>query len=298
MIRSQVRDTSDSSEERALIMARPIALPGWPGGAELAVSLTFDVDGDPAWRGMDARYGRRLSTLSQFRYGLVRGLPRLLEVLADRGLPATFYVPGATARAYPESIRDIAGAGHEIAHHGHDHLAPHTTEPARQRTEIEHGLAAIGDVTGERPRGYRAPFAELTPETFELLVEHDFDYDSSCMGDDRPYVEQLDGMELLELPMHWQLDDAPYFLCTLEDRGPLRDPDDALGIWRAEFRLAAAERRHVTYVMHPEVIGRGPQLTAFARFLDEVAAEARVWFATHGEVAAAVAPGMGASRGS
>jgi peptidoglycan-N-acetylglucosamine deacetylase len=269
-------------------MARTIQTPPWPGGADVAVSLTFDVDGDPAWRGMDPQYGRRLSTMSQFRYGIVRGLPRVLSVLAERHVAGTFYVPGSTADCYPEAVREIAHAGHEIGHHGHDHLRPHTLDADGQREEIERGLAALVDALGERPRGYRAPFAELTPETFSLLLEHDFAYDSSCMGDDRPYIEQFEDMEILELPMHWGLDDAPYFLCTLDDGGLLRNPTDVMEIWKAEFRLAVAERRHVTLVMHPEIIGRGPEISAFARFLDDITSEAQIWFATHRDIAARV----------
>jgi peptidoglycan/xylan/chitin deacetylase (PgdA/CDA1 family) len=269
-------------------MARSLALPPWPDGTDVAVSLTFDVDSDAAWRGFAPQYARRLSTLSQFRYGIVRGLPRLLALLADRGIAGSFYVPGATARAYPEAIREIASSGHEIGHHGHDHLQPHGIDAARQRDEVERGLSALGDVTGLRPRGYRAPFAELTPETLALLLELEFAYDSSCMGDDRPYIEEADGLEILELPLHWALDDAPYFLCTLDDGGQLRNPHEVLEIWKAEFQLAAAERRHVTYVMHPEIMGRGPQVLALERFLDDIVHETKVWFATHEQIAAAV----------
>jgi peptidoglycan/xylan/chitin deacetylase (PgdA/CDA1 family) len=267
-------------------VARSLELPAWPGGARVAVSLTFDVDGDPAWRGMDPRYDRRLSTLSQFRFGLVRGLPRVLRLLDDRSIQATFYVPGSTADAYPDAVREIAAAGHEVGHHGYDHVMPHAVDPARQRDEIERGIAALVEVTGERPRGYRAPCAELTPETLALLLEHDFRYDSSCMGDDRPYVEEFGGMAILELPMHWSLDDAPYFLFTAEARGLLRSPDDVVSIWLSEFRAAWAERRHVTYVMHPEIIGRGPQIDALSRFLDDISQDGDVWFATHADVAA------------
>jgi hypothetical protein len=147
-------------------------------------------------------------------------------------------------------------------------------------------MSALHELTGMRPRGYRAPFAELTPETLELLVEHRFSYDSSCMGDDRPYLEEHGAASILELPIHWALDDAPYFLTTLEIDSLLRDPDEVMAVWRSVVDLARSERRHVTYVMHPEVMGRGPQATALARFLDAVVADMTPWFATHAEVAA------------
>jgi peptidoglycan-N-acetylglucosamine deacetylase len=61
-----------------------------------------------------------------------------------------------------------------------------------------------------------------------------------------------------------------------------------LAIWDAELRMAVREGRHVTYVMHPEIIGRGPQISALERFLDDISERHSVWFATHGEVARAV----------
>jgi peptidoglycan/xylan/chitin deacetylase (PgdA/CDA1 family) len=266
-------------------VARSLALPFWPGGAEVAVSLTFDVDGDPTWLGAGPEFRARLSTLSQARYGLVRGLPRILDLLDSRSIPATFYVPGATALAYPAAVRAIVAAGHEIGHHGHDHLRPDFTDARGQRDEIERGLTALADVVGQVPRGYRAPYAELTPETFELLVEHGFDYDSSCMGDDRPYVEECGDLSILELPLHWSLDDAPYFMFMHGSGGLLRDPAEVLDIWFAEFERAVLERRHATFVMHPEVIGRGPHFDALVRLVDRIGATAPVWWARHGDVA-------------
>jgi len=67
-----------------------------------------------------------------------------------------------------------------------------------------------------RPSGYRAPGGRMSPETFSLLIELGFGYDSSCMGDDRPYVEEWEGQRMLELPCHWSLDDWPHFGWSLD----------------------------------------------------------------------------------
>ena len=101
--------------------------------------------------------------------------------------------------------------GHEVGHHGYIHLRSDKVSPAEQREEIEKGFAALEAAGAPRPRGYRSPAWELTPETFALLVEYGFAYDSQLMGDDRPYVEEHDGLRLLELPVHWSLDDWPRF---------------------------------------------------------------------------------------
>ena len=57
----------------------------WPDGADVAVSLTFDVDAESGWLSEGEAYARRLSTLSEARYGVTRGLPRILEILRRDG---------------------------------------------------------------------------------------------------------------------------------------------------------------------------------------------------------------------
>jgi peptidoglycan/xylan/chitin deacetylase (PgdA/CDA1 family) len=89
-------------------VADSIPLPDWPTGAAVAISLTFDVDGDPSFLGMNPRGGRQLSSQSLFRYGLARGITRILKMLERHEVHGTFYVPGATCLAYPHQVREIA----------------------------------------------------------------------------------------------------------------------------------------------------------------------------------------------
>jgi peptidoglycan-N-acetylglucosamine deacetylase len=254
----------------------------------VAVCLTFDVDAETPWLAQSADYSRRLSTLSEGRYGVVRALPRILHLLARHGVAGTFYVPGSTADRYPDSVRAIAAAGHEVGHHGHLHLRSHEVDEPTQRAEVERGLAALEPLLDRAPAGYRSPAWELTPETFRLLLEHGFAYDSSCMGDDRPYLEAVDGAELLELPVHWSLDDWPYYGWSVDAGGNLFSPSVWYESWMSEFESALAERRLVTYTMHPEVVGRGHRLRALDRLIAEMSARGKVWFPTHSQVAGVV----------
>jgi peptidoglycan/xylan/chitin deacetylase (PgdA/CDA1 family) len=276
---------------------RALALPAWPNGADVAVSLTFDVDGESAWLGRGAEYESRLSTLSEARFGIVRGLPRILALLRDLRIPATFYVPGDTAERHPDAIRAVADAGHEVGHHGYLHLRPDQIDEARQREEVDRGIAALEACVGRRPLGYRSPAWELTPATLAHVVARGFRWDSSCMGDDRPYVERHGDATILELPVHWSLDDYPHFGFSLHDGGRLSGTAPVLDAWVAELEVALRERRHVTYTMHPEVIGRGYRTEMLREFVEAISARANVWFATHAEVADVLsAAGEGAAR--
>ena len=258
---------------------------GWPGEAQVAVALTFDVDGEAPWLSEGPEYGRRLTMLSQGRFGPERGLARILDLLAARGVPATFYVPGHTADQHPEAITAIAAAGHEIAHHGYLHRGTDGLDAATQRQELEDGLAALGR-HGIRPAGYRSPGWELTPETLAFLGEYGFTYESSLMADDRPYWVTSGSEPLLELPGHWSLCDWPYFGWTSYGGGLLADPDAVERIWLAEFESARQDRRAVTYTMHPEAIGRGYLVRMLDSVINGMAGRGRTWFATHAQLAA------------
>lgn len=187
----------------------------WPEEADVAVALTFDVDAESGWLSEGEEYAGRLTTLSEARFGVTRGLPRILDALEDLEVEATFYVPGETAERHTEALSRLASGGHEIGHHGHLHLRSDKISPEQQRREIEDGFAALDRHLNVRPRGYRSASWELTPETFALLKEFEFGYDSSCMGDDRPYLEEHRGETILELPVHWSLDDWPAFAWNL-----------------------------------------------------------------------------------
>jgi peptidoglycan/xylan/chitin deacetylase (PgdA/CDA1 family) len=233
----------------------------------VSVSVTVDVDG---LAGLACRPGGpwegRLTSRSEHEF-VWRGLERVLAVLARHGALATFYVPGVTVAEDPGVFRELAAAGHEIAHHGHAHLPTATLDAAGERDELERGIEALAAI-GVAPGGYRSPGWELTPVTLSLLPRLGFVWDSSLMAEERPY--RLGA--LVELPVHWRLDDVPYFAA-------LRDPREVLAIWTAEHDHAGG---HLTYTIHPELTGRGHRITLLEGLLDHVGPTI-----THGQAAAA-----------
>lgn len=263
----------------------PLDLPTWPHEADVAISLTFDVDAESGVIGQSLADANRLTSLSEARYAITRAVPRLLALLASCEVNATFYVPGHTAELHPHAVQAIVEAGHEVGHHGHHHLISPGPDAATQRAEIEQGIAALGAITGRAPAGYRSPGWELTPETLRLLREYEFEYDSSAMGDDRPY-ELVDGdWRLLELPVHWSLDDVPYFAFSSQLPSRYAPLETMRLTWLQELANARDERRMVTLTMHPEIIGRGYRALELHRLITDIQEEGRAWFATHSDVA-------------
>lgn len=257
----------------------------WPEGAQVAVSLTFDLDADVGveWRNLSSR----LSSLTEARFGAERGIARLRALLAKYGISSTFFVPGEIASLHPDMVSELARDGHEIAHHGYYHLFGDHMSETTQYEELMQGIDALESVCGKRPVGYRSPGWELTPYTLELLVKESFLYDSSCMGDDRPYLLTYGDLSIVEMPVHWSLDDWVFFGFTRDEGGVLCDPEALLNTWKREFLCAVADGRHVTYTMHPEVMGRGYLAHALMEFIEWMQQTANVWFASHSAVAEA-----------
>ena len=262
----------------------------WPRGATVAVSFTFDVDAEAGAIGEGDEYRRRLSTLSEARFGVTRGLPRILDLLHRYEVASTFFVPGLTAELHPDVVERILTGDHEIAHHGYLHLRSDKASDTEQREEIERGIDALEMHGAPAPSGYRSAAWELTPETFALLREHGFTYDSSCMGDDRPYCEEYGGHRIVELPVHWSLDDFPRFGWDIDSGGNTTHPGELYESWNAEYELARAEGRHITFTMHPEVIGRGQRFVQLERLIERIASDGDVWFAKLHDVAEHVTP--------
>jgi peptidoglycan-N-acetylglucosamine deacetylase len=260
---------------------------GWPDEARAACSITFDVDAESAILAIDSRFAERASTMSHQAYGPKVGVPRLLGVLERAGVRATFFVPGFTARRYPDTVRAIVAGGHEVGWHNDLHEAPHSLSEAEERAIIERGTEVLEPLTGVRPRGYRAPLWELNARTPELLAFAGFGYDSSLMDDDVPYRLETAAGTLIELPVHWSLDDWEQYAYLPEpDIGSqIELPSKVLELWTGELDAMRDEGCLLVLTMHPFLSGRPSRAKMLGELLTRIRDRGDVWTATLGEIA-------------
>lgn len=260
----------------------------WPGGARVAVGLSFDVDHETPWlRDGDLSP----SGLSYGEFGSRRGLPRILDLLDTRSIPSTFFVPAVAAHLHPQDVRDIRAAGHEIGCHGWIHERPELLDPATEATLLERSLAALEQVAGIRPVGQRTPSFGCSPDTMRIARDAGLTYDSSLMADDHPYEILLDGSPsgLIEIPVDWARDDAA-FLVTDRYGGlrPIPDPRVLTEAWHRDYLTARDEGGLFQLTLHPDLIGRRGPSRALTDLITRIGEDSDVWFATHAEIASAL----------
>src|SRR5262249_27432824 len=154
-------------------------------------------------------------TLSQGRFGVLEGLPRILTILRGADVCASFFIPAWVASHYPDAVRAITGAGHEVGSHGDEHESVTNLGREREKTILLKSLEVLTGLAGRRPIGYRAPAWQLSADTLSLLAAEGFDYSSNMMDRLVPYLHPpIGGRSLVEIPVSWVLDDAPFFLFT------------------------------------------------------------------------------------
>lgn len=244
----------------------------WPGDIRCVAMLTFDVDGASSWLRRNPEFARHPSLMSMAEYGPRVALPRILDLLDAYGIKASFYIPGYTAENHPDMVREVVRRGHEVAHHGYLHEPPATLSPQEEAEVLERGIAILEGITGQRPRGYRSPSWELSESSLELLASHGFLYDSSLMGDDAPYIVETSRGSLVEIPVHWLLDDAPLFTFApvAGIRGPMKSPDEVYASWAAEFEGLYRYGRAFVLTTHPQHIGRPGRLLMLERLIRHI----------------------------
>lgn len=255
--------------------------PVWPGGARCAVLLTFDFDAESAWLSRDPSVAERPGILSQGTYGAKVGVPRILELLASEGIRATFFVPGWVAEHHPEETGAIVAAGHEIGHHGYLHERAVASDPEGERAGFERGLQALRDVAGVTPAGYRAPGWDLTPITLDLVRGAGMIYSSNLMDDAWPYLHRHPDGDVVELPVQWQLDDAPFFQFNphLVNR-PIASTTLVLGQWQEELAGAREFGGLFNLTMHPQLIGHPSRLRMLRSLIQVIREQDDVWVTT------------------
>lgn len=265
----------------------------WPAGIRAAACFTFDVDAESPILFEHPEAAAWLDVMSHQAYGPRTGVPRLLRILDRQHVRATFFIPGYTAERWPEVVQSIRDAGHEIAHHGYLHEGSRSAPDANtEERRLVRGLEALDAAAGVRPIGYRAPMWELSYRLPAILARHGFTYDSGLMDADHPYLlatgPEPGAPTLVELPIHWGLDDwEPYnYLPGITGTGVIASPADLIARWTLELEAMVEERGLFMLTNHPFVSGRPSRAAGLERLIARAREIDGLWIATGAEIAA------------
>ena len=272
------------------------------------LSLTFDNLGEAA--DLERGLWPERKALGE-HFSVVEVLPRLLDVLDELGLRATFFVEGLNAELYPEALAEIAAHGHELGLHAWRHEEWAGLGEREEVELLDRGTAALAGL-GHRPRGFRPPGGGLTARTAGLLRERGFAYASPAGR----APARTDGLALL--PFEWGLVDAWFHFpkagglrAQLVGEAPAKNPPlppaVKSGFFRTAVRLGSIKgaRRmrtrmleavaslpraggHRALLFHPFLLGWEHTLDALRDVLTEAARLAelgQLWAGPMGEAA-------------
>lgn len=266
------------------MIANPIP---WPNGARCAVAITWDVDADSGLNYYNPESADTLvASQSYARYDPLIATPRLARTFRDLEMALTFFVPGWVIERYPEAVDVILENGHEVALHGYVHERSNDLSRDEEKFVLDRAMDAYVKKVERDPRGWRAPSFAFSKHSLDFLLEAGFDYDSSLMGDDIPYLIKGSGGSLVEFPIDWTSDDWPHYVHNRDFNFmmPISSPQRAMEVFRAEFDAAWEYGALWITVWHPFVSGRLARFRAIIELIEYMRGKGGVWFARLDEI--------------
>ncbi len=248
-----------------------------PDGYKTCFNLTFDYDSNSA---LMRRAPLDIVAHSRGRFAPNTAIPRILDLLDELDIKATFFTPGWTVDQFTESCEDIVARGHEMGAHGYLHEKLGELSLESERSVFMKALDSFEKI-GVKPTGFRAPYWLISDRTLKLVQELGFTYDSNFMDDDMPYMLRWRGEDtgLVELPVEWMMDDWPHF------ETHRMTPKQVWDIWKPEWDGIYRTGRYFGLTCHPQCIGRISRLDMLEKLLRDAKDRGDVWFATCEEVA-------------
>lgn len=264
---------------------RSLAPPAWPGGARCAVALSFDCDHECFELGGG---GSAIGRLAWGEFGRRVGVPRILDVLARHGVPATFFMPAVCALIDPSEARRITDGGHEIGVHGWIHENNSKLDATTEHELVARARDILESQTGVTPVGFRSANWDLSWNTIKIVADLGFEYDSSLMADEACYELLLDNEPtgVVEIPVEWLRDDAVYLMFNRDPATrPWMSPDEVFGVFRRELDAAFETGGLFQLVMHPFVIGYRSRIWILEKLIEHAMSLGDTCFLPHADVA-------------
>jgi Predicted xylanase/chitin deacetylase len=237
------------------------------------VVLSFDVDGEAGVLFRNPENASNPVELSQGRYGVTVGVPRILDFLLLNDIQATFFVPGWIADHYPDTVKQILDGGHEVGHHGYLHETLTGVSGDDEERILVRGLEALEKAAGIRPVGYRAPRLFLTDSSLRLLERYGFLYSSNMLDADVPYrhTTRKAGNGMVELPVDRTLGDAaPYLYSPQIPNAKMMSNAQVLDLWCGSADGLHEYGGYCMMTCHPEITGRPYRMLALRAWVQHV----------------------------
>ena len=279
---------------------------------EILATIGTDIDAVAGWIGSYGG-GDSPSDIQRGVWAGEVGVPRLLKLFERKGLKTSWFIPGHSIETFPDQVRMIVDAGHEIGAHGYTHENPVAMTPAQEEAVLVRSVELIEKFSGKAPRGYVAPWWEMSSVTVDLLLKYGFRYDHSQgyrdfvpfyarSGDQWTkidYSKKADEwmkplkhgkeIDLVEIGANWYVDDLPpmMFIKASPNSHGFVNPRDIEELWRDQFDWVYRELDYAVFpiTIHPDVSGRPQVLLMLERLIDYISGHAGVRWAPMEDIA-------------
>ncbi len=236
------------------------------------------------------------------------GTPRLLDLLDKYQIKTTWNITGHSIESFPKESELVVQAGHELGLHGYAHENPLTMTKQQETAVLNKTYDLVVQLCGKAPKGYSAPWWELSKNTIDLLLAKGIEYDHSLMEHDHsPYYLRRDDQwtkinyaqpaetwmkpwqpgpltPLLEIPCSWYLDDAPpvMFVKKFPNSHGWVNPRDLGQMWQDQFDWVYRNLDYGIYnaCLHPDASGHPQMLMMLERLIDHMRRHEGVRFMT------------------
>lgn len=258
----------------------------WPNGKSVAVWVCVSLEWFPMTPS-DTPFrapGHMQTAYPDYRhytardYGNRVGVYRLLDAFTKADVKASFATNSAIAERYPELVRDIVDAGHEIIAHSTDMNGTIASGLAleEERNLIAHSLSSLEAATAKRPTGWLSIARSQSWNTPDLLKEAGVTYCCDWVNDELPYRFRSG---LINLPLNHELSDRQ--IITVQQQSVDSYAQSMLDAF--DWLVAEAKSfggRLLPLHVTPYIIGLPYRIDAFERLLMELAARPEAWVAT------------------
>jgi peptidoglycan/xylan/chitin deacetylase (PgdA/CDA1 family) len=197
---------------------------------------------------------------SFYEYGVIEGIPRMLDLFDKHGIAVTSFMIGEAVDKQPQLAQEIVRRGHEAAAHGRRWENQYLLGPAEERAWIAAGVTSIERATGTRPRGYNNYWMRGSVHTLELLQQLGLSYHIDDLSGDEPFIQELARGPFVTVPYTVHMNDIASFdfagFSPADYEQQLQDEFDQL------YEEGSSRRRMMSISLHDRISTARPHQRA------------------------------------